>query len=399
MINTIITYFNEQLAHNEFFQGGAVLAVIGIIFSYFRGIPSRIFSWVKYHSLIEIEIPDTDPAFKLVVTWFSKQPYTNNRARDLSLSSHENDDDSIDVTLSPAPGTHYLFYRWHLMILSRSREVQSSAMGDEKFFETLTIRMMSRSRKIIYDFIDEIKVEAINDSKDEIPVYTYDHYWEESHNLPPRTPESLFLHPGQFDFLLSDMQRFLQDQDYYKNLCVPYRRGYLLHGPPGTGKTSCIHTLASILGLSIGYLDFAEISLEKISRVFRTIPMNCLIVIEDIDNIFSKKEGAGGSKFSAILNALDGFQAQEGRILIMTTNYTGELDPALLRPGRCDVQSYFGLVNQDQFEEMFKWYYGDIPKCSIDELKVTSAALQVHFLRYRNDPVGALNNLEAILED
>ena len=63
--------------------------------------------------------------------------------------------------------------------------------------------------------------------------------------------------------------------------------------------------------------------------------------MEDVDAIFIERTGAHkgeGVSFSGLLNAIDGVAAQEGRIFFMTTNHIDKLDPALVRPGRCDVK-------------------------------------------------------------
>ena len=126
---------------------------------------------------------------------------------------------------------------------------------------------------------------------------------------------------------------------------VPYRRGYLLHGPPGTGKTSFTQAIAGALKLNICYLNLSNGNMDDdgLNRALNNAPSQSIILLEDIDGIFVARESVnqgrdGGVSFSGLLNALDGVRSQEGRILFMTTNHKEKLDPALLRPGRCDFQ-------------------------------------------------------------
>lgn len=132
---------------------------------------------------------------------------------------------------------------------------------------------------------------------------------------------------------------------WYKNKGVPYRRGYLLYGPPGTGKTSFTQAIAGELKLNICYLNLSGGNLcdDGLNRALNDAPADSIILLEDIDGIFIQREEVQGNKrrrrrvtFSGLLNALDGVRSQEGRILFMTTNHKEKLDPALLRPGRCD---------------------------------------------------------------
>jgi chaperone BCS1 len=60
----------------------------------------------------------------------------------------------------------------------------------------------------------------------------------------------------------------------------------------------------------------------------------------------SSDGNSGGITFSGLLNALDGVAAQEGKVLVMTTNHVERLDPALVRPGRIDIRCYFGLASR-----------------------------------------------------
>ncbi|KAH9930347.1 P-loop containing nucleoside triphosphate hydrolase protein [Fomitopsis serialis] len=152
---------------------------------------------------------------------------------------------------------------------------------------------------------------------------------------------------------------------------IPFRRGYLLYGAPGSGKTSVIQSMAGELGLDIYILTLNRAGLDD----------DTLTLIEDIDAAFhrgvsrrpSEEEGfgdnGGGSlaqgtrdkkgaaecrvSLSGLLNALDGIAAQEGRILFATTNHHAALDPALCRPGRMDLRIEFKLASQDQARRLF----------------------------------------------
>lgn len=144
--------------------------------------------------------------------------------------------------------------------------------------------------------------------------------------------------------LVEDIQRFQQSAEWYRDKGVPYRRGYLLHGPPGTGKTSFTQAVAGQLNLNICYLNLSGGTLDddSVNSLLNEAPPSSIILLEDIDGIFverssvQKKSRGRQVSFSGLLNALDGVRSQEGRILFMTTNHRERLDPALLRPGRAD---------------------------------------------------------------
>ena len=101
--------------------------------------------------------------------------------------------------------------------------------------------------------------------------------------------------------------------------------------------------------LNICYLNLSGDTIcdDGLNRALNDAPPNSIILLEDIDGIFVEREAVNKNPhrrrrrrvtFAGLLNALDGVRSQEGRILFMTTNHREKLDPALLRPGRCDMQ-------------------------------------------------------------
>ncbi|KAG6876014.1 hypothetical protein C0992_001369 [Termitomyces sp. T32_za158] len=189
---------------------------------------------------------------------------------------------------------------------------------------------------------------------------------------------------------------------------IPYRRGYLLHGPPGSGKTSFIQALAASLSYDICLLNLSErgLSDDKLNHLLSNAPERSFVLIEDIDAVFNKRvqtteDGYQSSvTFSGFLNALDGVASGEERIIFMTTNHIKKLDPALIRPGRVDVSELIDDASAAQARILFTLFYGggeDIPSHEVQNLgqtleemvhaerkigkRVSMAALQGLFIR------------------
>lgn len=131
---------------------------------------------------------------------------------------------------------------------------------------------------------------------------------------------------------------------------IPYKRDYLLFGPPGTGKSSFSLSLAGKHELDIYTLQLSNISDTMLMRLFAELPPRCIVLLEDVDtagvgrrdsvDADQEKESKLAVTLSGLLNVLDGVSSQEGRILIMTTNYIEHLDEALIRPGRSDKKKF-----------------------------------------------------------
>ena len=104
--------------------------------------------------------------------------------------------------------------------------------------------------------------------------------------------------------IVTDAKKFINEPEYYANLGIPYRRGYLLYGPPGNGKTSFCQALAGELNLDICILNLSDASLNdnSLAESLRDAPANALILIEDIDAAFVGRDdvGAAEKKSSAL---------------------------------------------------------------------------------------------------
>ena len=179
----------------------------------------------------------------------------------------------------------------------------------------------------------------------------------------PRRPlASIVLADDLLDEILADLRAFLDAGAWYTTRGVPHRRGYLLHGPPGNGKTTLVAAVAGELGLSVAVLSLSNKVLtdDSLRNQVNALPPGAVLLIEDIDCAFAEKRGAGeatGVTMSGLLNALDGVSSREGRVLFLTTNHPERLDPALVRPGRVDRSFHLGNTTPDQARRLFEWFY------------------------------------------
>ncbi|EMD39364.1 hypothetical protein CERSUDRAFT_72525 [Gelatoporia subvermispora B] len=273
--------------------------------------------------------------------------------------------------------------------------------------------VVARNNDILKKLVLEAKREYEKDAEHRVHIFMADTSygcWRWNGARQKRPMSSIVLEPGVKDMILADCKDFLCSEDWYAErgedkapeivlgaltfnpTGIPFRRGYLLHGVPGSGKTSLIHSLAGELGLDIYVVSLSSkgMSDNMLSTLMGNVPSRCILLLEDLDAAFTRgvsrdekstgtPTGSNGSSsssssssskskdsdnedgstlsLSGLLNSLDGVAAAEGRLLFATTNHIERLDPALSRPGRMDVWVNFKHATKWQAEGIFKCFF------------------------------------------
>lgn len=194
--------------------------------------------------------------------------------------------------------------------------------------------------------------------------------WGRRDEVPKRRLDSVVLREGQSEDLVSDLTKFLADEEAYGRLGVPWHRGYLLAGPPGTGKTSIAKALATYFGLDIYYVPLGDLNEDaSLLGLVANVKPRSILLLEDVDIVPAALDREGEAKkdqppvrfgisMAGLLNALDGVTTPHGLITVMTTNKPDRLDEALTRAGRVDRRFDVDHLDDEQLIRLLDAFLG-----------------------------------------
>ncbi|KAF4122130.1 mitochondrial chaperone BCS1 [Geosmithia morbida] len=327
----------------------------------------------------------------------------NSQAHGMWSDYFDEDEDSDDedgersrrahkqVQCTPSYGNHFLFYRGRPFLFERreNREKFSRSLlrGEEVY-----ISCFGRTPDSIRDLLAEARELYIAKEQRNTIIYRGNMGswrgpgWRRCMTRIRRPLATVILNESLKQKLIADMADYLRPATrlWYANRGIPYRRGYLLHGPPGTGKSSLSLALAGYFEMKIYIVSLNSPSTtdESVVSLFSDLPRRCIVLLEDIDtaglthsrdeeatmatddtvNLTRDPDASKTSEsrisLSGLLNVLDGVASQEGRVLIMTTKHVEKLDEALVRPGRIDMSIEFGNADAEMTSLIFRAIYG-----------------------------------------
>ncbi|MCJ1357560.1 MAG: hypothetical protein MMC33_007556 [Icmadophila ericetorum] len=356
------------------------------------------------------------------------------------LLNFKNWDSKIPPRFQPHYGSHRFWHNGALFELKRDPKEKVASNPWNSYVreeETLRLTCIGRSTQPIKDLL-KVCQEAYFAKKDSLTVVRRPATkemrmrgrvpWNKVATRPSRPMDTVVLDKDEKEQILADINEYLHPSSprWYANRGIPYRRGYLFYGAPGTGKTSLSFAIAGIFGLDIYCISLLEPTLteEDLGMLFNGLPRRCVVLLEDIDSAGlvkrneeedtpkdkskasdeSAKIGAEiakaiksasdkndktkppqGISLSGLLNAIDGVASHEGRVLIMTTNHPEKLDEALIRPGRVDMKVGFKMATRSQIQRIFvRMYSVDEPispaKAPISPVAVANGHVKSHLM-------------------
>lgn len=353
--NLAIAEATKAVTANQFLSGGLTLGIIGGLIAWGRRLPMKLWAYLVYHFTITLTVREQDEAFRMVMRWLANQRYASKARRLELMHVSQNSLGYRQQRLVPALGSHWFFWHYRPVWLDRAKTEKTGESGNTLPSEDITIRTLGRTQKIISELLAEARESWWVTVQSKTNIYEWAHgSWIHS-AVAPRLLKTVYLPDEGLD-ILEDIKSFFSKQTWYQHRGIPFRRGYLLHGPPGGGKSVTAAALADELKLPLMAVNLGAVySDNELGDMFRKLRERCILLLEDIDTAAPTREkNDEGVTLGALLNCLDGVLGREDLIIIMTTNHREKLDEALIRPGRIDRQIFFGPATNRQIGEAIR---------------------------------------------
>jgi hypothetical protein len=243
--------------------------------------------------------------------------------------------------------------------------------------------------------------------------------WDAKNGVPARSKKSVF--GSSFVRVRQLVENFFNDASFYNEHDIPFKLGILLHGAPGTGKSTIARALATEFNLPIYKLSLGDPNLNDttLSNAMTSIPQQSIVLIEDLDAAFingldgkavdpvvntatgihPRKESV---TYSGLLNILDGVASAWGIIFIISTNHVEKLGTSLIRPGRIDIIEHVTFAKEQDIVSYFESFFPENQDLSLTFAKqllskhnnVTMAELQNYLIKHRNRASEAVIHLD-----
>lgn len=359
--------------------------------------------------------------FTSVIWYVETLNNTNTNYLYLSECTHYDEEENKILDFVAYDNDFTFEYEDKILSLTRSK------IGDPVFinsrceagqYEEISIEIidskLSKDEKIQFmkDFFLKCKESYIENKrlkniKDKMTLWSYsDGFWEDIKRINTRPFDSVILDTEIKNEVKVLIDRY-NNEDHKKKLKtfgINNKMNLIFCGLPGTGKSSLMFAVASVLKQDIATIDFNNKNLSDhgFIKAIKRLPNDCIIALEDIDSLYHSRDKSRDNivSFSCILNFLDGIYSKDDLVTIITTNHLQKLDKALIRPMRIEKIIHFTYCSKYQYDIIFEKFFEDKKELSqkvwkmIKNKKFTTSMLQNWFIKYMYDGEELLDNLK-----
>lgn len=370
----------DQYGSNDFLVGTTIPFVLGAVLYFFRNSIIGLYHTFLRYFTVTVRLNSTSEHYDKFAAYVFQNFVWGVFKRDFVVG-HTYKKDRPTVFMTAGYGRSIALINGYPGLVTRQIEESDSY----HFKEWTEIRALCfRPNRLAAWIFSSFQGLLDNEERgDEVTIYRNGlHGREEITKKPLRPLSTVFLPKKVKSRVMGHLEAFQNSEDYCVAKGIPWHTGLILHGVPGTGKTSFIHAIASELGRDVHYHSSGTFeNMELDSR-------NSILVLEDFDASGMGEQAKGRKKsqeqgkqkqtynLSDVLNFLDGFLTPHGLIVIATTNHLSSLDEALIRPGRFDISVEIEPMQYPEYCAMCD-FHGQVPIPEVQYTPKTGADLSV----------------------
>lgn len=417
----------QELQNNQWFKTVGFFGILTIIWASFKKVPLYIWIRIKRRITYSVSIYETDIFYEYFENWLTinhKNTYRNVEAR-IKYIHHESPIKEIkqtivtdaEVTSKSVEEVSYkqfidLFYIKrgfrYLKVFKGRDKLENANSLQNAFLNRFEISGIM-SKKVINRLMDDVlnyNLELQDKNKStKIKIFANNSFnWRRMDDINPKTLDKVIL-DGKKE-IIDDIEDFIANKKWYEDRSILHKRGYLLYGKPGNGKTILSMAIAKHLNRDLYFLNPSKITDEDLINLYANLQTQSILVIEDIDAIFDKNRKKDDDNvkfnFSTLLNCLDGAFSKEGIITIFSTNHPERLDDALIRTGRMDYKFEITNPSKVKIEEYLNIFFNK-QDCYIDfygtNYSLPMVKVQDICIRNKNSYLNAKKKIESVLTE
>lgn len=292
----------------------------------------------RYTFMSSVYIDEHDDLFDMVMGWLAAHQTSTSRSRKMRAKTQRGSkaddaydaaaDDALDENgmfnfnkwsartpprFEPYYGRQFVWHNGHIFWFKRSRRPNEGqrlqvSFGHAPEDDIIELECIGRNIEPIKDLLKTVRVWSLNRSSGTTIIRhptpkdraRFGGTWSKTSSRPSRPMDTVILDAEQKGMIIRDMNEYLHpvSPKWYATRGIPYRRGYLFHGPPGTGKTSLSFALAGIFGLEIYAISLQEPTLTEgdLMQLFNGLPRRCIVLLEDVDAAGLLRDGSSDDK-------------------------------------------------------------------------------------------------------
>lgn len=373
--------FQVLAKENQVVAGAVSLWGLSVITYLVRNVPTRIYAFVKEQITTDFTFNNAgndgnqDRFNNLLVFIFNQGGFGFSRKLLLrSTTSWYVSNLESGKEITPGYGLHFFIWKKRLYWYTRGTLASTGTAREKEF---ITISTFGRSHLPFHALVTEALPKEKENTLQRLQYDSRDG-WERSGYLTKRPLSTVVAPNGLKEKIVKDIEEFLASEQWYIDRGLSYKEVYVLHGPPGTGKTSLISAIASHFNMKVAELDITIMTNATFRSAISGLEKGTICLIEDFDSakatharkgiegpaVGKKDQESENDKgdvskmfdlelltLSGILNTLNGIGNLHGVIIFMTTNCIDVIDQAILRKARTDQVYELGYCTDKEIRE------------------------------------------------